>query len=179
MPLTENEVQPDGEPDAQSTAKTQQRIATAYHEAGHAVMAVVLGRSVQKATIAPAQLQSGATRLGVCEMKKGRERASKDVLEDDILILLAGMVAEAKFTGQYCQRGAAQDLRGVNRLLQQRGGSERQLQRLHRRMLDKAEYLLSDATNSAAVDRVAKELLERTTISGRSVRYLFDQQASK
>ena len=152
-----------------------QLIATAVHEAGHAVMAILLGRSVQKVTIAPGKLQSGDMRLGICEMKKGRSKASKDAVEDDVLILLAGMVAEARFTGQYCHSGAAQDLLAVKRILQNRAGNERQLARLQRRMLDKTEYLLDDPGNAQAVQSVAQELLQRTTISGRAVRHLFDQ----
>ncbi len=158
-----------------SDAAKLQLIATAIHEAGHAVMALLLGRSVQKVTIAPGKLQSGDMRLGICEMKKGRSKASKDAVEDDVLILLAGMVAESRFTGQYCHAGAAQDLLAVKRILQNRAGNERQLARLQRRMLDKTEYLLDDPGNARAVQSVARELLQRTTISGRSVRHLFDQ----
>lgn len=161
-----------GDPPPQVSA---QLVATAIHEAGHAVMATLLGRSIQKVTIAPGRMQSGDVRLGICEMKKGRVKASKDAVEDDVLILLAGMVAEARFTGQYCHEGAAQDLRAVKRLLENRAGSEQQLQRLQRRMLAKTEHLLHDEANARAVQRVANELLQRTTISGRAVRHLFDQ----
>ena len=95
-------------------------VATAYHEAGHAVMAQSLGRLVQKVTILPGKSQFGEVRLGICEIRKGRSKASKDLLEDEALILLAGMVAEARFTGQYCEQGATQDLRNLQQLLLQR-----------------------------------------------------------
>ncbi len=39
-------------------------LATAYHEAGHAVIALTLGRNVQRVSILPNQL-----RLGQCELK--------------------------------------------------------------------------------------------------------------
>jgi hypothetical protein len=67
--------------------------ATAWHEAGHAVMAVSLGRPIEKVTISPARLQTGGSRLGICKIQKGRTKPSNDQLEDDVLILLAGMVA--------------------------------------------------------------------------------------
>jgi len=149
--------------------------ATAYHEAGHAVMATILGRKIQKVTIASAHLQTGGVRLGVCELGKGRTKASHDAVEDEVLILLAGMVAEAQFTGQYCSLGASHDLRLVNRLLADRGGSERQFSRVQRRMLEKTEHLLSETAHAKAIALVARELITRTTISGRNVRHIVDQ----
>lgn len=149
--------------------------ATAFHEAGHAVMAVSLGRPVQKVSISPAQLHSGGTRLGVCELQKGRTKASKDAVEDEVLILFAGMVAESQFTGSYCQRGASRDLNAIRRLMQARAANERQMLRQERRLLDKTEYLLSDDRHRRAVERIARELVEKTTISGRAVRHLFEQ----
>ena len=89
--------------------------ATAYHEAGHAVMALFLGRPIDKVTISPGKSAIGVERLGACHIKKGRGKGSKDWLEDEVMILLAGMVAESQITGQYCAAGAAQDLRFVRR----------------------------------------------------------------
>jgi len=149
--------------------------ATAYHEAGHAVMALTLGRPIQKVTISPAQLQTGGSRLGACRIQKGRFKASKDWLEDDVLVLLAGMVAESHLTAQYCQQGAAQDLRAARRLLANRATSERQLARLESRLLDKAEHLLGDQVHAKAIELIAQELLQKETISGRAVRHLFQQ----
>jgi ATP-dependent Zn protease len=165
----------DSTPPAHSELATQRLRATAFHEAGHAVMAMIVGRPVQKLTIAPGNLQTGGIRLGACEMKKGKAKASNDWLEDSVLILLAGMVAEAHFTGEYCQRGATQDLLAVRQLLNQRAGNARQLERLQRRLLDKTEHLLADEPTSQAIERIAEELLLKTTISGRAVQYYFDQ----
>jgi ATP-dependent Zn protease len=152
--------------------------ATAYHEAGHAVAAVSLGRPIQKVTISPGQTLAGV-RLGHCEMKKGRSKGSSDWLEDQVLILFAGMVSEAKFTGRYCTSGAAEDLRIIDRLLESRAGNERQSQRLHRRMLSKTEYLLDDEAHAQAIESIAAELLEKTTISGRAVKHFFDQAVQR
>jgi len=163
----------DSERDSTNRSKSK-LTATAYHEAGHAVMALAVGRTVQKVTLSPSQ-RMGGTRLGVCEMKKGRSRASKDALQDDVLILLAGMVAESHYTGTYCQQGAAQDLRDVKRMLQQRASSERQRERLERRLLDKTEYLLSDTSHAKAIELIRAELEKKETISGRAVRHLYDQ----
>lgn len=142
---------------------------TAYHEAGHAVIALSLGRPLQKVTIAPNQI-----RLGVCQIQKGRFRPSKDWIEDEILILLAGIAAEAKFSGEYDLRGAGEDLRYARRFSLQRAGSENQAERLERKLLTKTEYLLADEGHWAAVTAIAKELLARETISGRAAKHLFD-----
>ena len=148
-------------------------IATAYHEAGHAVMALALGRPVQRVSVQPSQ-----QRLGRCEIKKGTFRPSKDLLETEILILLGGLAAEARYTGRYCLGGAAEDLRGVRKLASLRAASERQVERLERRMLDKAEHILNQPGVWSAAVRIADELLRSTTISGRAARHLFEQAAA-
>ena len=155
--------------------RQQQLMATAYHEAGHAVMAICLGRPIHKVTIRPGRSEMGAVRLGVCQLQKGRAKSSNDVLEDEVLILYAGMVAEARFTGQYCRQGAAQDLMAIRRLLCTRANTPAQFERLQRRMLDKAEHLMDDGVNVRAVDLLAQELVEKTTISGRAVRHFYHQ----
>jgi len=152
--------------------------ATAWHEAGHAVMAVSLGRSIEKVTISPARLQTGGSRLGICKIQKGRSRKSNDRLEEDVMILLAGMVAESRVTGRYCAAGAAQDLAFVEKLLSTRAHNERQLERLTRRFLEKTEHALTEVAHATAVKLIAEELVRKVTISGRGVRYFF-QQATK
>jgi ATP-dependent Zn protease len=161
-------------PEPLSAAALQRLTATAYHEAGHAVMAVSLGRLVHKVTIAPGKSQFGEARLGTCDIRKGRSKASKDLLEEDVLILLAGMVAESHFTGEYCPQGASQDLRYVEQMLRQRVSSEKQLEKLSRRMLDKTEHLLQDKGHAKAIVLIAEDLIQRTTISGRAVRHFFE-----
>lgn len=143
--------------------------ATAYHEAGHAVIALLLGRPVQCVNILPDR-----ERLGVCEFGKGMFRPSEDWLEREILIALAGLAAEARFTGDYAWDGAARDQQYVRRLSLQRAG-ERRAERLERRMLAKAEHLLDDEGNWRAVQLIAAELMRRGEISGRTAQHLFDR----
>lgn len=150
-------------------------IATAHHEAGHAVMAVSLGRQIHKVTIAPGKQGFGGGRLGHCEIKKGRAKGASDPLEEDVLILLAGMVAEALFTGQYCHQGADRDLKDVANLLGTRAASPRQHETLQRRMLAKTQHILRDEAHVAAIGAITTELLMKTTISGRTVRHHFHQ----
>ena len=142
--------------------------ATAYHEAGHAVIALALDRPVHRVSVLP-----NRERLGACEFGKGVSRPSEDWIEREILISLAGMAAEAKHTGKYGFAEADRDLRYVRRLVLKRT-SERAAERYERRLLSKVEYLLADDAHWNAVERIAAELLKHGAISGRAARHLFD-----
>ncbi len=143
--------------------------ATAYHEAGHAVVALALGRPVHHVSVLP-----DGKYLGTCEFGKGVFRPSEDWLEREILIALGGLAAEARFTGDYGWDEAAQDRQFVHDLAVRRAG-ERQAERLERRLLAKAEHLLSREGHWRAVEFIAAELLRRGAISGRAARHLFDR----
>src|SRR5436305_10153442 len=120
--------------------------ATDYHEAGHAVMALALGRPVDCVSIRPNRVQ-----LGVCHFRKPVFRPSEDWLEREILIALAGLAAEAIYTGEYAWDEAARDRRYALDLALQRAGTARKAERLERRLLSKAEHILGQAGNWRAV----------------------------
>lgn len=144
-------------------------VATAYHEAGHAVMALSLGRPIHKVSIVGNQ-----SRLGHCQIQKGRFRPTKDWLEDEILILYAGMVAEAQYTGNDATPGATSDLRAIRYYATQRASGERQVDRLERRLFDKCEHHLTDPSMWQAVESIARELLRNATLSGRAARHFYE-----
>ena len=150
-------------------------LATAWHEAGHALVASIVGRPIQKVTVSPAQLQTGGVRLGAVKFQKGRSKSTNDWLEDEVLILLAGMVAESKFTGQYCSASARLDLRAARNLMNQRAATERQMEKLERRLLDKVEHLLEQSHHEAALKMIVDELLKKQTIKGRTVKHFLNQ----
>jgi hypothetical protein len=141
---------------------------TAYHEAGHAAIALALGRPVHRVTILP-----NRDRLGQCEFGKGTFRPSDDALEREILIALAGLAAEARHSGRYEMGGADRDLRYVRRLVLERK-SERAAARYEERMLAKVEALLDDDGTWRAVEAIAAELLKHRTISGRAATHLYE-----
>src|SRR5271165_7141314 len=93
---------------------------TAYHEAGHAVLALALGRPVHQVSIEPTRMF-----LGICTFGKAVIRPSQDWLEREILIALGGIAAEARHTGAYAWDGAARDQQYVRRLAEQRAGERR------------------------------------------------------
>ena len=145
-------------------------IHTAYHEAGHAVMALALGRNVQRVTIEP-----DPKRLGACEIKKGSFRPSPDALETSVLIFYGGLVAEGRYRGQYCWVGAGQDLRDIRELCSLRASGEKAIERLERRLLSKAEHILDEPGHWLAIERIAADLMKTPTISGRAARAQFDR----
>ena len=141
--------------------------ATAYHEAGHAAVAVALGRPVHRVSVLPNQQL-----LGKCEFRKGVQRPSDDWIETEILISLAGMVAEARHTGVYDREAASRDLRYARKLMLYRA-SERSLERFERRMLSKTENVLNDDGVWRAVELMAAELMKLGVISGRAAAHFF------
>jgi ATP-dependent Zn protease len=143
--------------------------AVAYHEAGHAVLALLLGRPVQEVSILPDR-----EALGRCAYGKAVFRPSEDWLEREILIALGGIAAEARHTGAYAWDGAGRDQQFVRGLAVQRVGVKK-AERYERRLLAKAEHLLARAGTWQAVERIAAELLRRGTISGRTARHLYDE----
>ena len=92
--------------------------ATAYHEAGHAVVALALGRQIQSVSI-----HSNRDHLGICEFKKGSARPSEDWIEREMLIAAGvGIAAEARHTGERAWDAARRDWRYVHSLAVERAG---------------------------------------------------------
>jgi ATP-dependent Zn protease len=147
-----------------------QEQATAYHEAGHAVVALALGRPVAGVSIRPDR-----EALGLCQFGKAVFRPSEDWVEREILIALAGLAAEARHTGEYAWDAAGRDWRYAASLAADRAGNDRKAQRLLRRHLAKVENVLGRDENWRAVERMAAELLRLGEISGRAARHLYEE----
>ena len=142
---------------------------TAYHEAGHAVAALTLGRPVARVSIRP-----GRKYLGVCMFGKSVFRPSEDWLEREAIIALAGPAAEAGLTGEMDWAGAARDHEYAFSLARRRCGDDKKADRQVKRWLAKADHLLGFGNSWESVERIAKELVRLEEISGRAVRHLFD-----
>lgn len=145
-------------------------VATAYHEAGHAVVAIALGRSIEKLTIVRNTL-----RLGVVNFGSRRTGRRQDYFESEAMILLAGIVSEARITGKMNWSGARHDLLQLERLISGRVATEKAADRLQRRLFDKAEHLLSQSEIWAAVEKIAQGLLLHRSLSGRAARHMFEE----
>jgi len=88
---------------------------TAYHESGHAVVALVVKHSdsVDKVTIIPRGMSLGATHF---MPKKNRVSYWKNELLDQLAILMGGRVAEEVFVGDVSS-GAQMDITQATRLV--------------------------------------------------------------
>ena len=141
---------------------------TAYHEAGHAVVALALDRPVHRVSVLP-----NRERLGQCEFGKGRFKPSEDALEREILI--ASPVSRPRpATPAHTAGSRERDLRYVRRLVLERK-SERAAPRYEERLLSKVETMLNDGATWRAVELIAAELLKNGVISGRAARHLYEQ----
>lgn len=141
---------------------------TAYHEAGHAVLALALGREVDWVSIRPERQF-----LGLCAFRKGSFRPTDDWLEREAIIALGGLAAEAGMTGEYDWAGASRDYEAVYELALSRAGNARKAERLVKRFLSKTEWLIDRDGRWEAVEKIAAELLRLGEISGRAARHFF------
>src|SRR5215208_4289318 len=127
---------------------------TAFHEAGHAVIALALGRTIHKVSVLP-----NRERLGECRFGKGNARATDDWLEREILIALGGPAAEARHTGTYALDEAKEDLRFVRRLALERK-SDRAVERYEQRPRRPAPLRLGDEGLAAGALHIVAELFQ-------------------
>lgn len=91
------------------TMEEEDKCRTAHHEAGHAVLALKLDTAdpVNKVTIIPRGSSLGATHF---ELKKNRVNYLKKELEDQLVVLMGGRVAE-EMLSHNPSNGAQQDIK--------------------------------------------------------------------
>jgi ATP-dependent Zn protease len=159
----------------------RKREATAYHEAGHAAIYCYLRMGFRKATIKPDKDYLGMVaiyRLGkrtIEELEYGRlARRHRERMENEIMCLLAGGIAEHIFTGRRNKIGAGSDHGKVLDFMMSACGSSEQayaytkwLETLTRDTLAKVVW--------PAVRRVAEALLEKETLNSKEVHAFYEE----
>jgi hypothetical protein len=149
-----------------------QRQATAYHEAGHVVVAYRLGAEVEHVTIVPDHFSRGHFTHGdlFCARGLGSDRAN---LERAMKICLAGPLAQKRFRPRsYCRRNGRQDYdcaSGLARYLAGSAGEREFLRYQERRTKVVVDHFWSD------IDRIAQALLERDELSGTEVKNIIEE----
>ncbi len=147
---------------------------TAVHEAGHAVVAFVLGRAVEDVSIRPR-----GRFAGLCRFQKGKGKPTDDFVDREMQISLAGVAAEMRLLGRADAQGAQSDLWRAMDLATVRSGSKDRAERLVKRSLNKVLLLLDQPGRWPAVLVIMEELIAKETISGRAVRHIVLEAVKK
>ncbi len=143
---------------------------TAYHEAGHAVAAFALSKRFKKVSIIPSPTEDSLGRLLGCdwdsklnpEFDEGARL--RHLVEAQIIIFLAGPVAEAKLTGRYNHVGASKDYHGAVFYASYVTGSSEETSAYINWLLERTKNILS-TYHWDAVELLADELIKRREIS--------------
>jgi len=146
---------------------------TAYHEAGHAVMAQLCGQRITEVEIIGDAEHAGSVRsLRIHEEQEPDVDSSIPTapIERSLLCLVAGMVAEAMVSGHRSWDEGCEDLDAAVRLaMQVVGDCERVLPFLEIAR-EHTEGLLE--SHWPAVEALASSLIERRRMTGEEVRRL-------
>jgi ATP-dependent Zn protease len=157
--------------------------ATAYHEAGHAVATIELGRAVRRLTILPDAEQSSR---GHCQgttegewfhpayNSDGRTRAR---VEQRLMITLAGAIAERHFTGHRNNVGASADDAKAVGLARSFCGSTREADAYLGWLAVRTELLITHPLHWPTVKALATALLTEKMLSGKRVREIYTAAA--
>lgn len=139
--------------------------ATAHHEAGHAVAAIVRGIPVRHATIVAGEDNAGHVRL------LARIPKTMKAMHIHGMVALAGEAAQRRFNPRSVRRHqGGSDREAVLGFALRASGSERQAQCLVSLWQAQADDLVQ--LRWAAIQHVAVALLERKTIDGTAVHQL-------
>jgi ATP-dependent Zn protease len=144
---------------------------TAFHEAGHAVVAEVLGRRVKLVQISR---RAGLMRTEVIPKidlrsppRNARERRDR---EREVVIYFAGLVAEEGLTGKRNLYGIGSDFSAIHSLLRVNRSDKDDVIAAGGRLYNRTVSLVF--RNRPSVERVAEALVQHRQLSGRAVRHI-------
>ncbi len=155
------------------------RTLTAYHEAGHAIVALAVCRDILRVSVDPDDTSRGRT-----ELVSLRERilvspdvepdpVTRRILERDALFGLGGIASERLCGADVDPRGSRSDLEEVLARLMCASGSDDEALSYAGWLLSRAETMLRRRWRN--VRRLARELTRRGTLTGVEVRRLLDR----
>jgi ATP-dependent Zn protease len=154
---------------------------TAYHEAGHAVMAVWLRLRVLHVSIIPDEEEGS---LGHTDQGKGakiepenRESSTETrfQIERLVLVLLAGNAAERILANRKCSAGSESDYSKASGLLSYLAPRDDEMRSYCVWLGERAKTILLSDWNWYAVETLANELLKQKYIGAKMVRQIVHQ----
>lgn len=144
---------------------------TAYHEAGHAVVAEALGRRVKSVEVDSQGGLMRTQRLPKFDLRRSprslRERWER---EREAIIYFAGLIAEEGLTGKRTLSGVGNDFEAVERILSRKHSREEEVTAYGRWLYERCVSILQQ--NWAAVERLAETLATVRKINGKAIRKL-------
>jgi hypothetical protein len=148
----------------------------AYHEAGHAVAAFAMFRRFKKVSIIPIPEEGTLGRLSGCqwasklnpEFDDGARLRHK--VEAEIILSLAGCVAEAKLTGRYNHIGASKDYQDAVFYESYVTDSTEETEAYIKWLFEKTKNVLSRRWN--AIELLADELIKHREIAYMATRLI-------
>lgn len=154
--------------------------AIAYHEAGHAVMAFLIGTPIKYATVIPDKEYIGMVRISprykvedVMSLSPIDWKMQK-IIESDIMVKLAGQLAEAKYLGKEIDDVLTDHETSVS-MMDNIVSSDEELDAYYDWLTIRTRNFIVSPRNWPIVEAVAKELLIHKQLSGRKVRRIILQ----
>ncbi len=152
---------------------------TAYHEAGHAMMAIMVGANVHSLTISPDR-DDGPLRTGDAQILWPRRASDpRRLCWQQILVALAGPVAEMIYRGEPLHpAGVAewgQDWQNAWEAAEQIAPEPQMRMQILERQAVQLYHLLKDDRNWAALAAIVDELLAHELLEGSEVVEIMDQ----
>ena len=151
----------------------QKRVA--YHEAGHAVISVCLRRSLKKASIIRDEDSEGRVFRELSPwilQMMAEEQIRAYLLEKEIQTLLAGNVAEERFTGRHASRGSEGDRRVCVRLASKLHTSNKVIEKYIDYQMEIVREMISSPVTWVQIEAVAENLLEFRELDGKRIRQI-------
>jgi hypothetical protein len=172
----------EGREEERSAGEMKQLEATAYHEAGHAALYLILGRAFSYVTIEPDEDSSGHCKGVVCRGGKRLEMdvydgnsRGRDWLERVAMISLAGHAAEHRFTGRDAAVGSRGDFSTAADALSNLCGDSDETTAYLTLMAVRTRNYITRPENWLLVQRLAAALLAERTIRYKAAKEIADQ----
>ncbi len=148
----------------------------AFHEAGHVVAALILGRHFDYVTIVDDGDVPAHTKFIDSPLQQDRSDpiTRRYAIETEIIVTLAGVAVEALMWPSNSPQFGHRDLDSAEQLALDITDSDTECQAFLVWLTERTKNMLSTPTAWAAIGRVAKLLLEQETLTSKALAHHLD-----